>query len=48
MGLFGMETGFLKLVLGQYDAILAIIGIVVNVYGSIVAEHKLELWPSKK
>jgi len=48
LGVFGPKVEFLHIALGQYDAIVAGIGVLVNLYGTVVAKHKLELWPSKK
>lgn len=48
LGLFGTEVGFLKDLLGEYDNIIQAAGLMLAIYGSVVAKRRLRLWPAKK
>lgn len=45
VGLFGANTDFLKLIMGEYDNLIQVAGLVLTIYGSLVAKKKLVLWP---
>jgi hypothetical protein len=45
VGLFGANTDFLKLFMGEYENLIQVAGLVLTLYGSLVAKKKLVLWP---
>lgn len=48
LGALGANVEYLKPLLGSYDDILVLVGLLLNLYGSIVAKQRIKLWPKKK
>lgn len=46
-GVFGADTELLKPFLGSLDDIISVVGLIVSLYGSIVAKQRLRLWPKR-